>query len=90
MNKPLTVARQEFFDNIAMLINQTPLPAFVVAEMLDVALKRVNQIANQEYEKDKMMWDESLKKAEEARKEEAKSENNKDEVSSVPKEGSVQ
>ena len=64
MNKPLTVARQEFLDNIAMIINQTPLPAFVIAEMLDVALKRVNLIAEQEYRQDKAMWEESLKKTE--------------------------
>ena len=90
MNKPLTVARQEFLEAVVMLVNKSPLPAFVLAEMLEVALKRVNLVANQEYQQDKAAWEESLKKAEEARKEAEKSEDNKDEVIPVPEKGDIQ
>lgn len=59
MNKPLTVARQEFVDELVELINSSALPAFIIREVIaktDVELAKVEQT---QYEQEKKAWEES-------------------------------
>lgn len=49
-DKPIVLTRQEFIDNLTHLVNDTPLPAFVMRSVLrdlDVALAQKEQ---QEYQ----------------------------------------
>ena len=43
MNKPITVARQEFIEAIIRQINTTPLPSFVVAGALREILPLIDK-----------------------------------------------
>lgn len=59
MNKPLTVARQEFVDSLVALINESGLPAFILREVIaktDTELARVEQ---EQYQQEKKAWEES-------------------------------
>lgn len=65
MNKPLTVARQEFVDGLVELINSSALPAFIIREVIaktDVELAKVEQT---QYEQEKKAWEESQTEGEE-------------------------
>ena len=62
MDKPLTVARQEFTEKIVDVINSANLPAFVVAEVLQKCVVEIENIAKQQYEMDKKQYEASLKK----------------------------
>ena len=62
MNKPLTVARQEFLDKIGNIINHAELPAFIVADIFRDCVQQLDQIARQQYEAEKQQWEEQQKK----------------------------
>ena len=59
MNKPITVARQEFAEKLVNIINESNLPAFVIAESLRSAVTEVDKLAQAQYEHDKKAWEES-------------------------------
>lgn len=59
MNKPLTVARQEFTENIVEAINNSELPFFVVSDILKNALVEVDKMAQAQYQRDKDSWEKS-------------------------------
>ena len=82
MNKPLTVARQEFAETIVTAINQAEVPAFVISEVLKNALVEVEKISQAQYEKDMTEW----KKIQE----EGKHEDNKDKVIKIPETSNLQ
>ena len=63
MTKPLTIARQEFTENIVDAINNAELPFFVISDILKSALVEVDKISQVQYKKDKDAWD----KAQEAK-----------------------
>ena len=56
MNKPLTIARQEFTQEIVDAINRTEIPMFVIADILKSALAEVNSMAQAQYEADVKAW----------------------------------
>ena len=62
MNKPLTVARQEFAENIVELINNSGLPAFVALEILKSCEVELNTLAQKQYEQEKAEYEKSLEK----------------------------
>ena len=48
----LTVARQKFIEALTETVNQSNLPAFVVADVLKSCLEQVNILAQQQLEAD--------------------------------------
>ena len=71
MNKPLTIARQEFTETIVEAINNAELPFFVISDILKSALVEVDKMSQAQYQQDKDAWDKA--------KEEAENEDKKDE-----------
>lgn len=67
MNKPLTIARQEFTESIVEAINNAELPFFVISDILKSALVEVEKMSQAQYQQDKDAWD----KAQEEKKEES-------------------
>lgn len=52
MNKPITIARQELIDALIQVINNSPVPAFVVADVLKELLPAVQANIKNELEAD--------------------------------------
>lgn len=52
MNKPITVARQEFIEEIIKCINDNPLPSFVVIDVLKTLIPVLETNVKKEYEAD--------------------------------------
>lgn len=52
IEKPTTIAREEFITNLVNLINESGLPAFVMEPILHNMLNEVQAIMNEQYEKD--------------------------------------
>lgn len=50
MEKPVIVAREEFVTNFWNLVGQSGLPAFVLADVINVCQKELAEAAKQEYE----------------------------------------
>ena len=59
MDKPLTVARQEFAENIVEVINNSGLPAFVMLEIIHSCERELTKLSQTQYEKDKAEYEES-------------------------------
>ena len=64
MNKPITVAREDFAQALIKLTNETPLPAFVKIDVLSGVTKALEPVAMEEYNREKKAWDESQKEEE--------------------------
>lgn len=60
MQKPLTVAHQEFKDSIVCLINNSGLPAFILADTLSNFVRDLNSLAKQQYQQDKAEYEKDL------------------------------
>lgn len=52
MDKPITVARQDFLDGMVELINGSRLPAFVVVDALESVIPALRAQAEQQYQAD--------------------------------------
>lgn len=65
---PLTVARAKFQENIADLVNTSGLPAFVMLEVVGELKAVLEQLAQQQYQKDLAEY-EANSTAEERKKE---------------------
>jgi hypothetical protein len=52
MQKPITVAREEFIETMINTINESGLPAFVIADILTDLLSAINELKVQQYKKD--------------------------------------
>lgn len=65
MNKPLTVMRQEFAEQMVDTINNSGLPAFVMLEVVEKCASELSALTNQQYKQDKQAYEKSLEKSEE-------------------------
>lgn len=59
MERPLSVAREDFVDALVALINNSGLPMFVVLDVLKGAEAEVKSAAQAQYEQDKKAYEES-------------------------------
>lgn len=60
MERPLSVAREEFVDELVGLINRFGLegvPMFVILDVLKGATQEVKEAANKQYEQDKLEYE---------------------------------
>ena len=57
INKPITVARQEYIDAIINLVNSYNLPAFVKKDALDDIVTALQNVAIKEYQSDRAVYD---------------------------------
>lgn len=58
MDKPITVARKEFLDNLVELINTSKLPAFMIVDVFESTLPALRTQAEQQYLADLKKWKE--------------------------------
>ena len=61
MNKPITVARQDFAEGLVELINNSELPAFVMTEILKSCMGELAILSQKQYEAEKAEWEKSQK-----------------------------
>ena len=52
MNKPVTIIREELRQSITSAVNESNLPAFVVADMFEGFLRELRALERQQFEKD--------------------------------------
>lgn len=57
MNKPLTIARQEFAESLINIINGAELPAFVISGVLKETIAEVDKIAQNQLMADRQQWE---------------------------------
>lgn len=62
MNKPISVVYEEFKDELANLINNSGLPAFVIEPVLQDYLNEIKIIKEKQYQMEKAQYEESIKK----------------------------
>ena len=60
IRKPLTIARQEFLENLANVINESELPAFIIGDVLSGVLSEVRALAERQYNNDRENYEKSL------------------------------
>ena len=65
MNKPFSVVFKEFKEELANLINNSGIPPFVVESVLQNYLCEINNIANNQYQIDKMNYEKYLSEEDE-------------------------
>lgn len=58
MDKPITVAREEFIEALVKLVNESGLPMFAVEDVLKNIAAEVKAAAQQQYEADKKRYEE--------------------------------
>ena len=61
MQKPTIIAREDFFQNLISLINNSELPLFVVKDVMNLVLIDVNNKCREEYEKTKIEYENSMR-----------------------------
>lgn len=64
VQKPLSVARMDFINNLSMLINNAMLPSCIIETALRDAYNEIHIISMQNYESDKARYNELLRQAE--------------------------
>lgn len=60
MEKPISVKRVEFMNMLSQAINLSELPPCIVADVLQLVLTQVSELARQQLEKDKQEWEKEL------------------------------
>ena len=60
MEKPITIKRAEFMQNMAQTINQSGLPAFVIADCMSVTLAEIKALADRQLAMDTEAYNNSL------------------------------
>lgn len=60
MNKPLTIIHEDFKQNLATLINNSGLPAFVIEPVLQNYLSEIRSIMQQQYNADIAEYEKQL------------------------------
>lgn len=60
MNKPISVVREEFKQNLISLVNGSELPMFVVEPIISEILAEVRAVSKAQLELDKKRYEESL------------------------------
>lgn len=61
INKPLTIARQEFIDSVIDLCNNSNLPYFCMESIIKDILSEIHQASVKQYEMDKNNYEAELK-----------------------------
>lgn len=61
MEKPISVVRQEFIDDVVGLVNESILPMFVIEPILKELYISVKKEAERVYQKEKAEYEKSLK-----------------------------
>lgn len=56
MNKPITIARHEFSENLINLINASGLHAFIIRQVLAQADSALAQVEQEQFDKDMAEW----------------------------------
>lgn len=57
MQKPITVARQEFIDTVAEAVNNSGLPAFLVVDVLRMFLSQLEPQEEKQFQRDFAEWE---------------------------------
>lgn len=60
IEKPITVARQEFIDGLVNYINNSGLPLFVVEPILKDMYMEVKTMSQKQYESEKMQYEQMM------------------------------
>ena len=60
MDKPLSIKRVEFAENLAKVINESGLPVCVVLDVLQIVTAQINELATQQLQADKEAWRQQL------------------------------
>lgn len=60
MNKPITIVREEFIEELTNLINNSGLPAFILEPVLRDTYNKVKAAERQQLENDKKRYQEML------------------------------
>lgn len=61
--KPMSVARNEFINNLTDLVNSSMLPPFVIEEVLKDTYNQISLISKRQLENDTKSYQEALEKA---------------------------
>ena len=61
MEKPSTVAHQEFIEGLVGLINRSGLPAFALIPVVEDTMKELRKMADKQYQRDLENWNMSQK-----------------------------
>ena len=56
MQKPITVARQEFIDDLSDVINQSGLPAFLIVDVMKEFILQLEPLEKQQFARDSVAW----------------------------------
>ena len=59
MEKPITVARAEFQQSLVSVIGNAGLPPFIIADCLQSALIQIQALADQQYQQDKIAYEQA-------------------------------
>ena len=62
MNKPITLVRDEFINNIVDLCNDSGLPFFVVEDVLKNLIQEIHMAAKQQLIEDKKAYSDQMNK----------------------------
>ena len=57
MEKPIIIKRQEFINDMVVLIEQSGLPAFVIMEVLNMCAREVEPLIQKQYEAAKELFE---------------------------------
>lgn len=68
MQKPITVARQEFIDTVANAVNNSDLPAFLVIDVLRMFLSQLEPQEEQQFQRDFAEWEKFVSEQEQEEK----------------------
>ena len=63
VQKPVSILREELVDKLAKEINESGLPALIIEPILEKFLNETRIAMKYQYEKEKELYEESLKKA---------------------------
>lgn len=61
MEKPITLRREDFVNDLVKLVNESDLPAFVMLDIFREVTLQVQNIARQQYEIDRKAFEEANK-----------------------------
>ena len=65
MQKPITLVRREFVENMNKLIAESGLPFSMLSDIFKDAMLQSQELEERQYEQDKKAYEESLKKEQE-------------------------
>lgn len=64
INKPITIAREEFKEQLLNLCNNSGLPMFCIEDILKDFMQQVHIATIKQYEKDKEEYEQTIKQKE--------------------------